>query len=86
MSKQSFDSEEAMENAFEEQMNQLQAEEVERQNEEANMSPECYEPIHNPHKYALLAKQWLNDNPLFLDTETKPPGWVTMPKLWKSAS
>ena len=34
------------------------------------MNSEYYEPIHNPHKYATLAKQWLDDNPLFLDTET----------------
>ena len=34
------------------------------------MTPERNEPVHNPAKYALTAKNWLDEDPIFLDTET----------------
>ena len=34
------------------------------------MTPECYEPKHNPSKYTSIAKNWLDEDPIFLDTET----------------
>ena len=34
------------------------------------MTPECYEPVHNPAKYTSTAKKWLDEDPIFLDTET----------------
>lgn len=34
------------------------------------MTSECYESEHNPSKYASIAKNWLDEDPIFLDTET----------------
>lgn len=34
------------------------------------MTPECYKPEYKPEQHAKIAKKWLTENPIFLDTET----------------
>ena len=34
------------------------------------MVPECYEPEHQPELHAQTGKKWLDEDPIFLDTET----------------
>lgn len=49
---------------------QQQNSETDEQQNEAEIDSEPIVPHHDPYKYATLAQQWLNDDPLFLDTET----------------
>ncbi|WP_257292963.1 3'-5' exonuclease [Endozoicomonas sp. ONNA1] len=49
---------------------QQQYSETDEQQKKTETDSKPIEPHHDPYKYATLAQQWLDDDPLFLDTET----------------